>query len=655
MKVKIKQGSFLFLFFVLQLVGFSQLPVVQTPSVVVPTVSIYISPSGNNANPGTYASPVATFQQALQLIPFSNTADVYGEIVYLQGDYYPGQPLIQFLPDFQQGSFHKNISVRGQGLVNIYGDNMSSGSQLLWIRGSGIKVENIHFHRAKGIGILLANPNSAGAYDVSSKMTNVVLKDVSVDSAVSHSVISLLIENLMFDHVEVTNGQQENTGTNGNCHWGSALRADLCKNITIRNCHVYHNRGEGINVAASTNALVESCTAYDNFAPNFYCIRSNNVIFRKNLSYNADSMYWRNCQADNGGVPQPRRPSAGISIANEVSYSEMINNSCSPFRTHENGAFSNKIADSIFIYNNVFVLAPLIITDESTSNCLITNSNNFSNIFIENNTFIGDIAANHDFKNRGPLVYMNFDQNYFWGCLFNVDGRGVYRFENLVWKNNIVSLESTFNSQPVAPAFVLYGGRPCNGGTLPSKFNSVNNLWHHSLPQIYDHYANASIPNFLQGSTDLVRSQMITSCDPRVSLSTISPTSNSGSSAYPFYNLRPVSAYIVDDYFGNPRNAGNSNVGAIEADQAISVHEPLKETLLIYPNPSNGQFVIHAGYDSSYNIHILNLMGCEVPFTQHQDNGRITITMDTEYSGVFLLTYHSGKIKKTVKVIVNEQ
>lgn len=325
-------------------IGYNQLPIIEMPIMVSPSFSIYVSPTGNNANSGSISSPVATFQQAMQLISFSSTSDVHGEIVFLAGDYHPTQALIQNSADFQQGSYKKHISIRGEGVVNIYGNLTPANSQLIWLRGSSIKIEKINLFNARGTAIVIGNPNSSNQYVASSKVSDILLKDILIDSTESHGVLSNFVDRVMYDNIQISNGQQENTGVGGNCQWGSALKVRYCKNVSIKNCLVYHNRGEGINVATSSKAIVEGCTSYDNFAPNFYCIRSNNVIFRKNLTFNRDSLYWRNCQSDNQANAQVRKPTAGLSISNEVLYDEMINNSCSAMRSFESGLISQKIS-----------------------------------------------------------------------------------------------------------------------------------------------------------------------------------------------------------------------------------------------------------------------------------------------------------------------
>lgn len=632
----------------------AQLPVVEPPVIPAPDITIYVSTAGNNANPGTLAAPVATFQQAMQLIPFSPTADVHGEIVFLPGDYYPTQALVQGIADYTQGNYHRHISLVGMDSVNIYGNSVPT-SHLIWLRGSGIRVENLNLFNAGGSALIISNPDASNVITAASQIHDVRIQNVTIDSTVSHSIISYFVDRLQYENIRISNGQQENTGVGGNCQWGSALRAEISNNITIRNCRVFHNRGEGINVAASSNALVEGNVAYDNFAPNFYCIRSHNVIFRKNLAYNRDSLYWRNCQSDAGGAPQVRKPTAGLSIANEVSYGDVPVSTCGSSSSFYNGVVSHKIADSIFIYNNIFILAPLFIVDESAAACLpyVAFYNNLSNIFVEHNSFIGDLSPAHEYQNQSPLISMVFNPNNFWGCFPNVDGRGVYRFENLVWKNNLISRADSVNGQPVSPATIIYGGRPCNGGTLPAQFTASSSLWHHQPGQVYDAYANALVPHFLIGSNDASHPLMGTHCDPEISLDSIIPNSDAAHSNFPFYYLTTSSSYITDDYFGNQRNTANNNAGAIAADVIVALSPAdVSAPPGVFPNPNQGCFTLTWNQNlRDCVVHITDLRGQPIPFEQRCEGDGIQIEMKTSVTGIFFVKVQTQSAAGACKLI----
>ena len=640
--------------------AFAQLPEIMAPIIPSSQTSIYISTEGNDLNTGIFSSPVATFQKAIELIPFNSSGDVYGEIVYLEGDYYPSQALRQDINQHQMGNSFKNVSIRGEGNVNIHGDSTLVNNHLVVLRGSGIKIENINFLNARGIGILIANYNSNGVLTQASKINNVLIKDVSVDETLSHGIISLFVDTIMFENTIVTNSAQENTGVNGNCQWGSALKASYCQQIIVRNCATFHNRGEGIAIASSTNALVESCKSYDNFSGNIYCIRTNKAIFKKNLLYNRDSLYWRNCRANQTGVAQERKPSNGFSISNEVNYDDFFSNACVPERIYQNGLFSNKLADSIFFYNNILILAPLRIVDESDGNCFFpqfSRANNFSNIYIENNTFIGDISAENEFLNKDPIVSMTFDQSYFWGCFPNVTGIGKYTVENIVFKNNIISLNEDLNGESISPTRIFYGGRPCNGGFLQDHISSMGNLWHHQLSPIWDAYAATFIPNFLYGTNDTIDNEMITYCEPEFDIENLMP--DSISNVNHFFKKEPYADYITQDYWGNVRdvdNAGLSNVGAIEHMQIVNtIHEQIEqESIKIFPNPSQNNITITSTepFSEDLNIKVFNAIGKIQSYNMKRiDSKSIQIGLNACENGIYYISIESNSSIKSYKII----
>lgn len=474
------------------------------------------------------------------------------------------------------------------------------------------------------------------------RMTDVLIKDVYVDSTRSHGVIIRFVDRLECERETVTRGQAENTGIGGYCAWGSALRVEFGTHVKFTNCKAFHNRGEGINVANSLNALVEHCESYDNFAPNFYIIRSSKVTFRNNLSYNQDSIYWRNCEPGTGNALSEISPTAGLSIANEVAYQDFVTGDiCSPYHTTQDG-ITLRLADSIFIYNNIFIMAPFYLIDESFGDffCLNVHANNFSNIYLENNTFVGDLSLQHNRLNDGPMLTFIFNPNYFQGCGFS--NKAAYRCENIVFKNNIVSNEkiNTSNGNTIHPIYVLYGGRPCNGGTIDTKFTASNNLWHHNLPSIVDHFVSSSttIPNFFyNNATDIVNDEMLTVCMPN-DIKSLIPNSNTNANR--FYKLAAVSSYITHDYSGNPRNISSSNVGALELNTTVQVDQsPNNLGVFIYPNPSKEEFHIRIEQNeiTDPQITVLDIMGKVIQVPVHYTHSVLSIILSEYSNGIYFV------------------
>lgn len=639
----------------------AQLPEINIPTIPAPDFKVYISISGNDNNEGTLEKPLATFEEAIKKIPFDNQKNIHGEVVFLAGDYYPTQGLTHTFNEFNKGNFFKNISVVGDGEVNIHGDNTPEGSHLLTLRGSGIRIENINLFDAKSMGISISNPNQSGFLDASSQMTNVIIRNVLVDGSISHGILSRLVENLLFENITVTQSCQENTGTNGNCQWGSSLRTGFCKNVIIRDCEVYQNRGEGINLASSTNVLVENNVSYDNFAPNIYCIRTNKAIFRNNLVYNRDTIYWRNCKSDDGGVPQKRKPTGGFSISNEVNYDDFFSNDCKPERTYENGLFTNSMADSIFFYNNILILAPFIITDDSNGNCFfpaLSHSNNFSNIFIENNTFIGDISEDHTYKMDQSFLSLVFDLNLFRGCFPNIDGKGKYRAENLVFKNNILGIEKDYDGVAVNPASIFYGGRPCNGGSLGSKFSASGNLWKKMPAAVIDQFDNfKALPNFLFNEEDGINDELLTFCDPVLDLESIIPDYQSNTNFFAKLNI--YSDYIAHDFFGNKRGELSdnlSNIGAIEDRNLVNLPKLSlnSEDFKLYPNPNSGTFYMSSEKHqfSELHIQVYNAFGQIIRVENSViHNDLIKIDLNAYPKGIYYIHVRSNSILNVNKIL----
>ncbi|HEY3430199.1 MAG TPA: T9SS type A sorting domain-containing protein, partial [Cyclobacteriaceae bacterium] len=71
--------------------------------------------------------------------------------------------------------------------------------------------------------------------------------------------------------------------------------------------------------------------------------------------------------------------------------------------------------------------------------------------------------------------------------------------------------------------------------------------------------------------------------------------------------------------------------------------------VVIYPNPSNGDFYLKGLVD---NIHILTITGQPVAFTMEEQGDEKKVNMATVSRGVYILTYRSGQKVYTEKLII---
>jgi len=82
--------------------------------------------------------------------------------------------------------------------------------------------------------------------------------------------------------------------------WGSALAIKKSDYVSVRNCTVYENHGEGINFYEdSHHGLAEYNTVYDNRAVQMYLDSSGNITYRNNLIYGSyNPEYFRDSCVD---------------------------------------------------------------------------------------------------------------------------------------------------------------------------------------------------------------------------------------------------------------------------------------------------------------------------------------------------------------------
>lgn len=131
---------------------------------------------------------------------------------------------------------YRNVSVEGEGEVNLFGDNCPNG-HVLELRGNGISVKNIKVWNADVNGIWIHGDESNPHHDVS-------VEQVQVHQCREFGIFVNGYEGVSISESVVANNCLSNENGDS-CHWASGIRTDHCSHVSVRNCEAYNNWGEG--------------------------------------------------------------------------------------------------------------------------------------------------------------------------------------------------------------------------------------------------------------------------------------------------------------------------------------------------------------------------------------------------------------------------
>lgn len=557
------------------------------PQIIAPSNHIYLSPTGDDSNPGTLASPKKTFQAALDAFPFGvagvNNSQSYNEIVFLAGDYYPTQTLSQtpsqFLQTLNGNKLYKNVSLRGKGKVVIHGDNAQNVgySALVALMGSHIFVRNITLQKSNYGGIKFLG----GARHAS----HIFVDSLKIDDAKSHGCLFTLVDTIWVKNSIVTNTCNESSDeTTSNCQWGSALKTEFCKNITFEHNLVYRNWGEGINTSLSEGIYCSKNIAYDNYSVNFYLHSASKGVWEGNLVYNEDSAFWRGCY-NNG----KRNAPGGFSIANELTCTYACvgggNNQncggkyhCCAFDAYDIVGYQTypyRQTDSIFVYNNVILQADISIWDAFSG---FLNYGFIKDIFIENNTLVG--LSGRNTANKIPIA-----------CTL---GTSFVYAQNILIQNNIFTQDTSQSNFKKGLSVYIPSGT-CNTISPANLVHLSNNRWNMS-----GICSNSSVNT----STE----QILTTLPTYILPTQISQLVPNLQQSYWVQSATP-SAYITKDYYGNPRTM-SSNVGAFEKGSVNALSNAQDDaSFRFFPNPALHTLNIENESADAYVVRIVDVQG----------------------------------------------
>ncbi len=534
-------------------------PIINTGNYLI-TDTAYMSVNGDDSNPGTIDLPVKSFNVALQKLPFGtpgvNNGNSYGLIMLLPG-YYVTDGFIQSESQWHNGQGgYKNVSVEGVGEVLIGGtpDNFAS-NQILSLKGNHIFIKNIKLKYGNLNGIYLFNDSH------NQRQNNVLIENVRVDSV---KIFSMILTNV--DTILVRNSESFYASRPGNenlsnpCQWPSGIKFHGCKYCTIHDSEIAFTRGEGLNFHNSIYCKAYKNKLHDN-PLNLYNDNSAKLSIYNNLIYNTPGVwenFCRTCPAD----VIPVLSGSGLLIANEgscISGSLPIFENCKTKCTGPVEIFSN--VDSVFIFNNIFQnLGNHIGLWEGNYNVIGVNC--IKNVYITNNTFIG-MTGMEGTQNWPFMSFYFANYNFLFNSFYSI-------MENVRITNNIFSYDTiTYpNIQPVTTAFhSLHPG--------PLDFSFDGNIWLQTHQFMGD---NDIVRNNLPGSLDFIGDNinLILPCPENQAF---------------VYSQPPAFDFITHDFYGNPRNSQNTNVGALEYNESCNIstqnisYSNNKTKIKVYPNP----------------------------------------------------------------------
>jgi hypothetical protein len=323
------------------------------PLVMLSRPAYYVSPLGNDSNPGTYDLPWRTVTRAANNVGPGDRVYIRGGIyietvkIYQSGT----QELpIQFLAfpgetPILDGEYY--LPSPGAGLLSIFGD---------WVEIYGIEVQNSNYY---GIGLYGKHNTVDNVFVHHSYRTGVL---ISGDYGVVQN--SRIWRNSIMNEYGVSST------------WSSGLVAarDIEDGITeyaiIRGNVVWENWGQGISTHESDHTRIEENIISDSFTTNIYIHDATNILCQRNFAY-----------TDLNSYVYPYGDHIGIMMGDER---------------------NDQPSDNITIINNISYA-------NNWNYALFTGSNVINNIHIANNTFVNGITGG--ILLRGYHQNVNFKNN----------------------------------------------------------------------------------------------------------------------------------------------------------------------------------------------------------------------------------------------------
>ncbi len=226
-----------------------------------------------------YASPTGSGTTCSLSLPCAlNTGTgklVAGDTLYLRGGQYNVNYRVTVTKSGTASSYITVSGYPGETAIIDGGGTVPWG--LVNADGAYVEYKNLTVQNSGGVGIML--------YGNYSKLTNCIVKNsygagIRADDNTGGGKYQTI------DGCEVfNNGLIAVPGGGNEGAYPSGIQTDHAQYVTIKNCIVYNNWGEGINPYNSTHATIQHCVAYDNLRMNYYLDNSSYGRIEASLGY----------------------------------------------------------------------------------------------------------------------------------------------------------------------------------------------------------------------------------------------------------------------------------------------------------------------------------------------------------------------------------
>jgi hypothetical protein len=239
----------------------------------------YVSPTGNDANPGTASAPFKTFAKANSVLTAGSTLNIYA------------------------GTYNEQLKISKSGTSSAWITvKPLSGTVVIDMKNAATFGLNLAASYVTVSGLEIRNSGDI--------CVNIVGSNLTVDGLVVHECASHGINANNSSQVKILNSRVyrtvlSNASRSISSGWGSGIKVRVSDNVLIQGNTVYNNYGEGMGTRG-TNVTIRANTVYDNFSVNIYT-NSENALIERNFVY---------C-TPNSGYERDGLPAIGIGMAEE--------------------------------------------------------------------------------------------------------------------------------------------------------------------------------------------------------------------------------------------------------------------------------------------------------------------------------------------------